>query len=75
MPGLSGVVVAKNLDGRLEMVTLALEGARWQQWWRRWEPLEGGWTAWQAFGVPGSGGGFLPVQALLWCRSGSVAAN
>jgi hypothetical protein len=53
--GIQGIGLAKNLDGRLEMATLAINwDTEWAQVWRRWEPLEGGWTRWQPFGEPGA---------------------
>jgi hypothetical protein len=67
---LTGIALAKNLDGRLEMATLA-EGGEWQQVWRRWERLEGGWTRWQPSGEPGS---YWFTPALAMNRDGRLEA-
>src|SRR4029450_2696400 len=67
---LSGIALAKNLDGRLEMATFAFNNG-WQQVWRRWERLEGGWTRWQPFGEPGS---YRYTPALAMNRDGRLEA-
>jgi hypothetical protein len=43
-----GPAVARNSDGRLEIVLNGLDGAAWHRWQRR----EGGWSDWRSLGKP-----------------------
>jgi hypothetical protein len=50
-----GLVVARNIDGRLELFTVASDGAVWHSWQRS----TGGWQAWET--LDSQAGGFNEV--------------
>ena len=81
MWSLSGIGLATNLDGRLELMAVAtnpgepnLDVLPLTGLWRRWERLEGGWSDWESFGPVIHTSGVLPqtpamapdLQGCLW---------
>src|SRR3989442_4408325 len=59
MPHLTGIALAANQDGRLELVAISgregnpdLAGAVWHAWQKS---PSGDWTGWDSLGQPGSG--------------------
>jgi hypothetical protein len=70
---ITGIALAKNLDGRLEMATLASSNG-WRQVWRRWESLEGGWTRWQPLGGESGTGLHQSAPALALNHDGRLEA-
>jgi hypothetical protein len=57
----AGITLAKNLDGRLELLANVTRNGRPDGVWRRWESLEGGWQGWESLGKPGNGVDFAPA--------------
>jgi hypothetical protein len=56
MPEVTGIALAMNQDGRLELVATSSDGGSPGAVWHAWQTTPGGrWTGWQSLGEPGGG--------------------
>ena len=76
MWNLSGIALAANQDGRLELMAIAnrLESPETTDLWHRWERLEGGWSDWESLGeVGGESGAAVRRPAVARDKHGCLA--
>jgi hypothetical protein len=81
MSNVTGIALAKNKDGRLELVATSTRQGSRDTVWHAWQTTSGEWTRWQKFGKPGGShdGAAMArnvdgrLEAIVWGRAEEVS--